>query len=106
MARRRITVNEVTEIIYQWHQGKSLKGIQRSLGVDRNTVRKYVERGQLAGVRPGEPFPSETELIRRIKGLSDACRDRDKPAQTLITPHRDWIEGLLKDSRVTAKQVW
>jgi transposase len=106
MARRRITVNEVTEIIYQWHQGKSLKGIKRSLGVDRNTVRRYVEMARRAGVQRQEPFPPETELIQRIKGLSDSSGDRDKPAQALILPHRDWIEGLLKDSRVTAKQVW
>jgi transposase len=106
MARRRITVNEVTEIIYQWHQGKSLKGIKRSLGVDRNTVRRYVEMAQRAGVQREAPFPPETELIQRIKGLSDSSGDRDRPAQGLILPHRDWIEGLLKDSRVTAKQVW
>ena len=106
MARRQITVNEMVEIIYQWYQGKSLKGIQRSLGVDRNTVRKYVEMAQAVGVRLGESFPEETELMRGINALADRSLRRGTPAQDLITPHQDWIEELLKDPRMTAKQVW
>jgi transposase len=106
MARRQITVNEMVEIIYQWHQGKSLKGIQRSLGVDRNTVRKYVEMAQAVGVRPGESFPEETELIGGVNALIDRSLRRQTPVRDLITPHQDWIEELLKDPRMTAKQVW
>ena len=33
-------MNEVVEIIYQWHQGNTIKGIKRSLGFDRKTIRK------------------------------------------------------------------
>jgi transposase len=99
-------MNEIVEMIYQWHHGKSLKGIQRSLGVDRNTVRKYIEMAQATGVRPQEPFPEETELIGRIKALTDPSVHRERPAQNLILPYRDWIEGLLKAPHMTAKQVW
>jgi transposase len=106
MARRLVTMNEIVEMIYQWHHGKSLKGIQRSLGVDRNTVRKYIEMAQAAGVRSQEPFPEETELIGRIKALTDTSVHRERPAQDLILPYRDWIEGLLKAPHMTAKQVW
>ena len=39
-------MNEVVEMIYQWHQGASIKGIGRSLGFDRRTIRKYVTMAQ------------------------------------------------------------
>jgi len=42
----------------------------------------------------------------RINALIERLPHRETPVQDLITPHRDWIEGLLKDPRMTAKQVW
>lgn len=57
MARREITMNELIELIYQWHQGAGFKGIRRSLGFDRKTIRKYVQLAQEAGVQRGESFP-------------------------------------------------
>jgi hypothetical protein len=40
MARRQVTMNEIIEMIYQWHQGAGFKSIRRSLGFDRKTIRK------------------------------------------------------------------
>jgi hypothetical protein len=44
MARRDIPMNEVVETIYQWHQGRKILQISKSLGLDRKTVRKYLGR--------------------------------------------------------------
>jgi transposase len=106
MARKQIVMNEIVEIIYQWHQGSGIKAIKRSLGFDRKTVRKYVHMGQEVGVQRGVPFPSEDELIRKLKELSNSSLLRETPAQDLIVPHRDWIAELIKDEQMTAKQVW
>lgn len=51
MARRQVAMNEIVEMIYQWHQGIGLKEIRRSLGFDRNTVRKYVRLVQDTSVK-------------------------------------------------------
>jgi transposase len=99
-------MNEVVEIIYQWHQGGSLKGIPRSLGVDRDTVRKYVRLAQQAGVHRDQPFPEEAELVRRLQAIQDSGDPRETPAQDLIAPHRDWIASLLGKEEIEAKQVW
>ena len=42
MARRKVEMNEIVEIIYHWHKGNSIKGIKRSLKFDRKTIRKYI----------------------------------------------------------------
>jgi len=106
MARRQVTMNEIVEMIYQWHQGGSIKSIERSLGFDRKTIRKYVKWAQNVGVQRGESFPGEAELIARIRALTDSSLLRETPVRDLISPHQDWIEGVIKDPLVTAKQVW
>ncbi len=110
MARRQVTMNEIVEMIYQWHQGAGFKAIRRSLGFDRNTIRKYVGLAQAVGVRRGDPFPQESELVRRLKEVQTSGLLRETPGQDLIVPHREWIEELLRRTEakeaITAKQIW
>ena len=81
MARREIHMNEVMEILYQWHQGTGIKGIQKSLGYDRKTVRRYVRAGLKVGLTRAEPFPDEQELIGKLKELweSQPCLGKRRP---------------------------
>jgi len=104
-------MNEIMEMIYQWHQGSGFKEIRRSLGYDRNTIRKYVRLAQAAGVERGSPFPQECELVHRLKEVHVPAILRETPGQDQIAPHREWIDGLRKESEtkkeeITAKQVW
>ena len=98
-------MNEILEIIYQWHQGAGFKTIRRSLGFDRNTVRKYVRLAQSVGVEKGRPLPDEGELSTRLKAIQDAEILYETPAQDLIGPHRDWVGSLLEKG-VQGKQIW
>ncbi len=98
-------MNEILEIIYQWHQGAGFKAIRRSLGFDRNTVRKYVRLAQSVGVERGRPLPDEGELSNRLKAVQDAEILYETPAQDLIDPHRDWVGSLLEKG-VQGKQIW
>jgi len=98
---------EIVEMIYQWHQGAGHKGICRSLGFDRNTIRKYVRLAQAAGVQRGNPFPPESELVQRLKEVQAPALLRETPGQDQIVPHREWIETLLREQEeITAKQIW
>src|SRR5512141_3019279 len=106
MGRRQVSMSEIVEILYQWHQGKSIQGMERSFGTDRKTIRKYVRLGEAAGLLRGEPFPCESDLAARLRGLRDRGVVREAPARERITPHRQWIEELLKDPQMRAKQVW
>ena len=42
MGRRSFAVHDVTEVLIHWQAGRPLREIARSLGVDRNTIRKYI----------------------------------------------------------------
>jgi len=99
-------MNEIIEMIYQWHQGAGFKSIRRSLGFDRNTIRKYVALAQSVGISREEPFPAETELVEKLKGLAHRGLLRETPVKDLITPYRHWVEEWLGHPEMTAKQVW
>jgi predicted transcriptional regulator len=59
-------VVDITEILVHWQAGRSISEVAHSLGVDRNTVRKYIAPAVAAGIVPGgEPISLERwgELI-------------------------------------------
>jgi len=106
MARREVTMNEIVEVVYQWHQGAGVKAISRSLGFDRKTVRKYIGLAQLAGITRSSPFPEETALVSSFKEMTSSSLLRERPAQDVLAPHRERMGELIKAEHMTAKQVW
>jgi transposase len=79
MARRRIGVADVKEILVQWDAGAGISAIARSLGYTRPTVRKYVEAGKAAGLARGEQR-------RREAGWEQLARDVVEQVAALRTP--------------------
>ena len=55
MARRTFDVIDICEIFVHWHAGRSKSELAGSLGLSRNTVRKYVAAAEAAGMVPGGP---------------------------------------------------
>lgn len=53
MARRRISVADVKEILVQWDAGEGISRIARSLGYSRPTVRKYLRAATAVGLVRG-----------------------------------------------------
>jgi hypothetical protein len=75
LARRTFQVVDITEILIHWHAGRSIGEVARSLGVDRNTVRKYIRPAVEAGMTPGgEPvsLPRWGELVHPA-GCAGGC---------------------------------
>jgi len=56
MARREIKMEELIEVLSQWHAGRSISQIKRSVGLSRKTVRKYLKLAEGCG------FSRESEL--------------------------------------------
>jgi hypothetical protein len=66
MARRRIAMIEIIEVIFRWHRGQALSAIERSLGGNRKTIRKYVHLAQAAGLTRDKPLPAESAIAALI----------------------------------------
>jgi transposase len=98
MARRTFDVVDICEIFVHWHAGRSKNELAGSLGLSRNTVRKYVAAAEAAGMVPGGPPVSQerwAELAREwFPELADArLRQVTWPA---IEVHRDYIVAQLE----------
>ena len=84
---------DICEILVHWHAGRSKNEIAGSLGLSRNTVRKYLAAAEAAGLAPGGPPVGQeqwAELAREwFPELADTrLRQVTWPA---IGVHRDYI---------------
>ena len=70
-----LTVEERMEIRVLQKHGQSIHGIARSLGVSRNTVRRYLREGEVAATR--KPGPKRPEKLDPYK---DYIADRMQAA--------------------------
>ena len=52
MGRRSLLVAHVVEVLEHWTAGRPLRAIAESLGLDRNTVRKYITPAPRGWLRP------------------------------------------------------
>src|ERR1035438_5619070 len=98
VARRTSGVIDICEIFTHWHAGRSKNEVAGSLGLSRNTVRKYVAAAEAAGMVPGGPEVSAErwgELAREwFPELADSrVRQVTWPA---IGEHRDYIAEQMK----------
>ena len=94
---------DITEILVHWHAGRPISEIARSLGVDRNTVRKYTAAAQDAGIQPGGALISPTRWAELVgewfpQLVSTELRP---PRFAEIAPLHELIAQLLETNTVT-----
>lgn len=108
MARKEITVEELVEVIYQWHRGSSISQIKRSLGLDRKTIRKYIDLAEGHGFKRDEelkPYVWYLELASSIqKSLKTPLEN--SPAYKKTAVYQSTIEKLLARPYMKPKQVY
>ena len=88
---------DVAEIYEHWYAGRAKVAIARSLGVDPQTVRKYMAAAEAAGLEPGgRPVTAEQwRALARQWFPSLADTRLRQPAFGDIAPHHDRFGQLL-----------
>jgi transposase len=67
MAFREVSVIEIREVLRLWVRKRGVRGIARATGIDRKTVRRYVEAGEQARlVRGGSEEQLTDELVGQV----------------------------------------
>jgi transposase len=105
VARRRIEVNDVVEVLVHWQAGRTVKQIVRSTGMARNTVRKYLAAVQRAGLEATPALPRcelSAWVSRSCPELTKEVPQTDHWSQ--LHSLREEIEEGLKHSRMST--VW
>jgi transposase len=105
MGRRSLHVAEVAEVLTHWAAGRSQRQIARSLGLDRNTVSKYVAPALAAGYAPGADPPPEgwSAFVARVCPSLGPGKPPGAAFTTLAALH-PVIEAGLATNRPTT--VW
>ncbi len=94
MSYRELTMIEVREVLRRWRAGQSLREMARDTGLDRKTVRRYVEAAAMLGV------PRDGELREEdVQTVAQRVTDRPEPEPTeerlVLEPHREQIATWL-----------
>lgn len=104
MARRKIAMLEIREIIYQWQKGQRSRAISRSLGASRNTVRALLRKAQLLGLKQESELEEAEKIIERLI-KERYCRGEPGPAQRFLSTHHNKIEAWRLSPYMTTKQM-
>src|SRR5262245_51361021 len=98
MSYRELTMMEIKEVLRRWSAEQSLHQIARETGLDRKTVRRYVQAVQGLGVERGSVL-DETH----VHAVAECVRARPVPERTSewteIATHRARIEDWLGKRR-------
>lgn len=99
MARKSFTVNDLIEMFRHWNAGRSQVEIHQALGIDRKTIRKYLQPTVRDGIEPTPEEVFDEQLWReRIDRWFPALSDPAARALTWehIAPHHEWITEQLE----------
>ena len=106
MAYKEVSRVEITEIIRQWQAGRGIHEIARSIGLARNTIRKYILTAQRCGLVRDGPPPTESQLITLVQLNRAGPRQVVVPTNELLEPWADrielWIELYMGNTALTA----
>ena len=108
MSRKEIKLEELVEVLYQWHRGNNISQIKRSLGLDRKTIRKYLEMAQALG------FSRDMELQESLYYLELAGKIQKElntpltcsKAHKITSRYQNTIDKLMAKKYMKPKQVY
>src|SRR3546814_19778921 len=111
MAFREVRVFEVREILRLWLRGEGLRAVSRLAGMDRKTVRRYVEAAEELGLdrAGGEDQLTDLLLGEVVERVRQHRTDGRGEARRLLDEHRDQPKGWLDDEGlpvVKAHELW
>src|SRR4030065_2158158 len=108
MARNEIVVEELVEAICQWHMGRGITQIKRSLGLDRKTIRKYIGLAEENGFSrdiPLQTYEYYLQLASSIqRELKTPIESSSSYRKTVL--YQNTIEKLLAKPYMKPKQVY
>ena len=99
MAYREVTMIEVKEVLRQWLSGQSRKTMARWVGLDRNTIRRYLQVAEQCGLRvtDGVDALTDEKLSDVLAALGAGPGRPHGEGWAICEQHRDTIAGFIKN---------
>lgn len=104
MGYREVLVVEVREVLRRWGQGRGLRGISRSIGLDRKTVRRYVAAAVEAGLTREQAVAATDEMVGLVVAAVRVGSPKERGASwRLLERHRSAIEKWFEQGLLLTK---
>lgn len=98
MPYRELHVIEIKEVLRLWAGGVGLREVTRRTGLDRKTVRRYVEAAQGHGFEQGETAEIDDRLISRVvAAVVPGGSTEAGPMRELCREHHELLAGLHRE---------
>lgn len=108
MARKEIRMEELVEVLHQWHKWRNLSQIKRSVGLARKTIRKYIALADEHGFEremPEQPYTYYLELAGKIQRGLKVPLDIS-PSYKKTSQYQNIIEKLRHRPYMKPKQIY
>src|SRR5688572_24136735 len=107
MTYREVPVFEVREVLRLWLRGEGLRSVERLAGVDRKTVRRYVDAAVGLGLvrEGGEDQLSEVFIGSVVEAVRPHRSDGHGEGWRLLAGEHDRVEAWLKVDGLTVRKV-
>jgi hypothetical protein len=108
MARKEIVVEELVEVICQWHIGRGIAQVKRSLGLDRKTIRKYIGPAEEHGFSRDIPVQTYEYYLQLASLLQRKLRTPIESSSSYrkTVLYQNTIEKVLAKPYMKPKQVY
>jgi transposase len=105
MAFREVRVFEVREVLRLWLRGEGIRSVERLAGVDRKTVRRYIDAAVEAGLARdgGEDQLSDEFIGVVVEAVRPHRRDGHGAAWRLLVAHHGQVKAWLDDGLTAVK---
>jgi hypothetical protein len=102
---RKIEMIEISEILYRWVKGTSVRSISRSLGVSRNTLKEILKAAKYHGLNPVVSSNEDIADVAKIITLSRRKKIRPNDTEIKISPWHDQLSIWNEQSNMTITQM-
>lgn len=108
MARKDIRMEELVEVLYQWHKWRNVSQIKRSVGLTRKTIRKYITLAEEQGFEremPEQAYTYYLELAGKIQRKLKAPLDIS-PSHKKTSEYQNITNKLMQRPYMKPKQIY
>jgi transposase len=107
MAFREVRMFEVREVLRLWLRGEGFRATERLVGVDRKTVRRYVDAAERFGLARdgGEEQLSDEFVGSVVEAVRPHRADGRGVAWRLLVANHHLVEDWLKKDELTVRKV-
>jgi len=105
MAYKEVSRVEITEILRRWQAGATVRGLARTSGLSRNTVKKYILAAEGQGLTRDGPPPTENQTVSLVQINIAGRHPATIPTESVLSTWADQIHRWLKDDGLRLTRI-